>query len=79
MWIASLMETDDNSIVGWVANGDDLTMAVVCWRVNGEWQPLWGVRQEPPRERVPLPACFALDPDAIQTLEDVARAEGAVR
>jgi len=65
--------------VGWVANADDMQVAVVCRRdtFTGKWHPLYGVRHVDSK-RIDLPHCFTLEPLAEEALENalIAKQEG---
>jgi hypothetical protein len=74
-YIASLIPVnkDHPNIAGWVANMDDMKVAIICYRVNGEWIPQYGIKRsdsEEPSTRLELPPCFELDPLAAMALED---------
>jgi hypothetical protein len=75
-WIAMQLDPDGDTPRGWVATTEDnMTVAIVCRRINGEWTPEYALRQSNdewhPRARLPLPPGFTLDATAAEALEDV--------
>jgi hypothetical protein len=73
-FVASLVPTtrDHPNIVGWVSNMDALEVAIICYRIKGEWVPQYGVKKNENGNSVKLelPSCFVLDPMAAFALED---------
>lgn len=74
-FVASLIPTsrEHPNIVGWVASLDDMSMAIICYRIDGEWVPQYGVKggtdSNTFSEKLELPSCFELDPLAANALE----------
>ena len=67
--------------VGWVANAEEMKVAVICRRdtLTGKWHPLYG-ELYPNGKKISLPNCFTLEPLAEEALENafIAKQEGLI-
>ena len=72
-YVASLIPVSSSTIIGWVASMDSMQVAIICHREAGTWVPKYALTthddEDTNPQRVELPECFKLDPEASSALE----------